>query len=100
MEIVLGAGSLAGDHRGTMRDLLGMPDEFYDRVFKGIHDKDSFALVPVLLRPKSKGRISLKSKSPFQWPKMEPNFMAEEEDVTAMIEGIQMVSQTNTTTHS
>lgn len=39
MEIVLGAGSLSGDHMGSMRDLLGISDEFYHTVFKGLHDK-------------------------------------------------------------
>lgn len=39
MEIVLGAGSLSGDHMGSMRDLLGISDEFYQKVFRGLHDK-------------------------------------------------------------
>lgn len=39
MEIVLGAGSLSGDHMGSMRDLLGISDEFYQNVYQGLHDK-------------------------------------------------------------
>lgn len=41
MEIVLGAGSLSGDHMGSLRDLLGMPDEFYYKVYDGLHEKVS-----------------------------------------------------------
>ncbi|KAI8121743.1 Glucose dehydrogenase [FAD, quinone] [Lucilia cuprina] len=91
MEIVLGAGSLSGDHMGSMRDLLGISDEFYQTVYRGLHDKETFGLVPVLLRPKSKGRISLRSANPFHWPKMEPNFMQDPDDVRAMIEGVKLI---------
>ncbi|XP_065371900.1 glucose dehydrogenase [FAD, quinone] [Calliphora vicina] len=91
MEIVLGAGSLSGDHMGSMRDLLGISDEFYQTVYQGLHDKETFGMVPVLLRPKSKGRISLRSSNPFHWPKMEPNFMQDPDDVRAMIEGVKLI---------
>ncbi|XP_037945096.1 glucose dehydrogenase [FAD, quinone]-like [Teleopsis dalmanni] len=93
MEIVLGAGSLSGDHLGSMRDLLGITDEFYHSVFDGIHNKETFGLVPVLLRPKSRGRISLRSRNPFHWPKMEPNYMQNADDIRAMVEGVQMILQ-------
>lgn len=41
MEIVLGAGSVSGDHMGSLRDLLGIPDEFYNKVYEGLHEKVS-----------------------------------------------------------
>ncbi|XP_013108372.1 glucose dehydrogenase [FAD, quinone] [Stomoxys calcitrans] len=93
MEIVLGAGSLSGDYMGTMRNLIGIPEPFYRHVFEGLQNKETFGLVPVLLRPKSRGRISLRSSNPFHWPKMEPNFMADPDDIRAMIEGIKMALQ-------
>ncbi|XP_036341392.1 glucose dehydrogenase [FAD, quinone]-like [Rhagoletis pomonella] len=93
MEIVLGAGSLSGDHMGSLRDLLGMPDDFYYKVYEGLHEKETFGLVPVLLRPKSRGRISLRSTNPFHWPRMEPNYMQDPDDVRAMLEGVQLIFQ-------
>ncbi|KAH8293794.1 hypothetical protein KR054_004451 [Drosophila jambulina] len=93
MELVLGAGSLSGDRFGTMRNLLGITDEFYDTMFGDLQNKETFGLVPVLLRPKSRGRISLRSRNPFHWPKMEPNFMQHPDDIRAMIEGIEMILQ-------
>ncbi|XP_055907264.1 glucose dehydrogenase [FAD, quinone] [Eupeodes corollae] len=90
MEIVLGAGSLGGDTMGAMRDLLGITDEFYEKVYGDIVHKKTFGMVPVLLRPKSRGRVSLRSRNPFHWPKMQPNFMEHEDDVRAMIDGIKM----------
>lgn len=52
MEIVLGAGSLSGDHMGSLRDLLGMPDDFYYKVYEGLHDKVSW-------QPKNTTKIKL-----------------------------------------
>ncbi|XP_055847607.1 glucose dehydrogenase [FAD, quinone] isoform X2 [Episyrphus balteatus] len=107
MEIVLGAGSLSGDTMGTMRDLLGITDQFYDSVFSDIVKKtnlnnllisqNTFGMVPVLLRPKSRGRISLRSRNPFHWPRMQPNFMEHDDDTRAMIEGIKMILQISNT---
>ncbi|KAH8295022.1 hypothetical protein KR018_005943 [Drosophila ironensis] len=91
MELVLGAGSLSGDRFGTMRNLLGITDEFYETMFGDLQNKETFGLVPVLLRPKSRGRISLRSRNPFHWPRMEPNFMQHPDDVRAMIEGVEMI---------
>lgn len=91
MELVLGAGSLSGDRFGTLRDLLGITDEFYTKMFGDLQNQETFGLVPVLLRPKSTGRISLRSRNPFHWPRMEPNFMQHPDDIRAMIEGIEMV---------
>ncbi|XP_068153532.1 glucose dehydrogenase [FAD, quinone] [Drosophila tropicalis] len=93
MELVLGAGSLSGDRFGTMRNLLGITDEFYDYMFGDLQNKETFGLVPVLLRPKSRGRISLRSRNPFHWPRMEPNFMQHPDDIRSMIEGIEMILQ-------
>ncbi|KAH8334908.1 hypothetical protein KR074_005830 [Drosophila pseudoananassae] len=93
MELVLGAGSLSGDRFGTMRNLLGITDDFYNTMFGDLQNKETFGLVPVLLRPKSRGRISLRSRNPFHWPRMEPNFMQHPDDIRAMIEGIEMILQ-------
>ncbi|XP_054745768.1 glucose dehydrogenase [FAD, quinone] [Anastrepha obliqua] len=93
MEIVLGAGSLSGDRMGSLRDLLGIPDDFYYKVYEGLFEKETFGMVPVLLRPKSRGRISLRSTNPFHWPRMEPNYMQEPDDIRAMLEGVQMIFQ-------
>ncbi|XP_037032408.1 glucose dehydrogenase [FAD, quinone] isoform X1 [Bradysia coprophila] len=90
IEIVIGAGGLSGDASGTLRNMLGLPDEFYHRVYGKIIGKHAFGLVPVLLRPRSRGRLSLKSTNPFHWPRMEPNFYTDRNDLTTLIEGIRL----------
>ena len=42
---------------------------------------------PTLLRPKSKGSITLQSKNPFDQAIIDPNFLAEQEDVDFFVRG-------------
>ncbi|KAJ6636113.1 Glucose dehydrogenase [FAD, quinone] [Pseudolycoriella hygida] len=95
IEIVLGAGGLSGDTSGTLRNILGITDEFYNKVYKNIMGKNTFELVPVLMRPRSRGRLSLKSTNPFHWPRLEPNFYTDRNDLVTLIEGIRLVGQSS-----
>ncbi|KAH9508966.1 hypothetical protein Btru_048414 [Bulinus truncatus] len=45
--------------------------------------------LPTLLRPESRGRITLKSTDPFDSPNIEMKYMEKQEDVELMIRGIQ-----------
>ncbi|AWV99380.1 GMC family oxidoreductase [Arcticibacterium luteifluviistationis] len=42
--------------------------------------QDGFTILPTLLRPKSRGEVSLKSSNPFDQAIIQPNFLSEEED--------------------
>ncbi|XP_030751964.1 glucose dehydrogenase [FAD, quinone]-like [Sitophilus oryzae] len=90
MELVLGAGGLNGDVIGGFRALLGIPQKFFDSVYAPLIGRPSFSIAPVLLRPKSRGRVSLKDSNPLHWPVIEPNYFSEEEDLATMVEGIKM----------
>lgn len=39
IEIVLGAGGISGDRSGTVRNLLGLTNEFFHKVYRGIMGK-------------------------------------------------------------
>jgi len=46
-----------------------------------------------LLRPKSRGRVGLQSADPMAPPLIDPNFLAEEEDLEAMVRGFKVTRQ-------
>ena len=46
-----------------------------------------------LLRPKSRGTVSLRSADPMQAPAIDPNFLAEDADVDAMVAGFRMTKR-------
>jgi len=52
-----------------------------------VHSKDGFTILPSLLHPKSRGTVGLNSSNPFDAPRIDPNFLAAEEDLSALIKG-------------
>lgn len=76
---------------GASATLMGLPKGFVSEVYGDILGSSAFSLVPILMRPKSRGRISLKSKNPFQWPKMEPNYFEHIDDLKTLIAGAKLV---------
>ncbi|MDW3190873.1 MAG: GMC family oxidoreductase N-terminal domain-containing protein [Cytophagales bacterium] len=48
---------------------------------------DGYTILPSLLHPKSRGHVGLKSKDAFADPLIQPNFLSEEADLQALIEG-------------
>ena len=51
---------------------------------------DGFLIHSVMLHPKSKGTIRLRSRDPFESPNIEPNYLSHEDDVKTLIEGIRL----------
>jgi choline dehydrogenase len=47
-----------------------------------------FSIVVVLLQPRSVGRITLRSADPFAAPRIEPNYLAEPEDLRVTLVGV------------
>lgn len=91
IELVLGSGALNGDLYGSLRNLLGIPDEFFRGVYGRVLNKPAFSIAPVLMRPKSRGRVMLKSSNPLRWPVIEADYLEEAEDVKVFVEGVKMV---------
>jgi len=61
------------------------------QVWDAIHGKpptrEGFTIFPVLLHPRSKGNIRLKSNNPDDPPLINPNYLSEETDVKILAEG-------------
>lgn len=65
----------------------GITDEYYGEVYEKILYKDAFMILPLLLRPKSRGKIVLKDKNPSSHPLIYPNYFDHPRDLEIMIEG-------------
>ncbi|GBN17743.1 L-sorbose 1-dehydrogenase [Araneus ventricosus] len=81
VEIHLISGSPATDYTQTFRQSVGMPDEVYNKVYKPYLGKSTFTFFPVLLRPKSRGTVRLKSDDPYEYPLIDFNLFQYEEDL-------------------
>ena len=54
------------------------------------HFSDGGLILPTLLRPKSRGSITLKTKDPFDHPLIQPNYLQHPEDVKAFVAGLKL----------
>ncbi|XP_076222089.1 glucose dehydrogenase [FAD, quinone] isoform X2 [Nomia melanderi] len=84
------SGSTNSDGGRQIRKVHGLTKRFYDAVFGSISDKDVWSVIPMLLRPKSKGLIKLRSKNPFDHPLIYPNYFKETEDIATLVEGVKI----------
>lgn len=92
MELVFGAGALTGDSGGSLRKALGISEQFYNKVYRPYFEREAYSVVPVLIRPKSRGFVRLRSKNPFQSPLLFPNYFDDERDLFTLVEGLKKVS--------
>lgn len=53
-------------------------------------DVPSFSIDPVLLRPKSRGFLKLRSRNPYQKPIIDPRYLSDPHDVETIVEGMKM----------
>ncbi|XP_053398056.1 glucose dehydrogenase [FAD, quinone]-like [Mercenaria mercenaria] len=63
-------------------------------LLKGVYRKSSvpgISLIPLLLHPKSRGKVTLKSTDPFDYPFIDPNYFEEREDIETLKRGIKLV---------
>ena len=49
---------------------------------------DGYSVVPTLLKPKSRGYVSIRSANPLDAPVIQPNFLSEEEDLQVLVSGM------------
>ncbi|KAK4887782.1 hypothetical protein RN001_004053 [Aquatica leii] len=65
--------------------------ESFDAIWSKVKSSKSFTIVMVLMHPKSRGTVKLKSSSPFESPLIDLNFFSdnEETDIEVMYQGIQ-----------
>ncbi|XP_068086573.1 glucose dehydrogenase [FAD, quinone] [Anabrus simplex] len=84
------SGSTNSDGGRQIRKAHGITEAFYNAVFKPINNQDVWSAIPVLLRPKSRGVIKLRSKNPFDYPLIYPNYFHDPFDMATLIEGVKI----------
>lgn len=94
-DVQLFAASFADSSDGGMfgKRASGISDDYYAEVYEQILFKDAFMILPLLLRPKSRGRILLKDKNPRTPPLIYPNYFAHPRDLEIMVEGSKFAYQ-------
>ncbi|XP_013405468.1 uncharacterized protein LOC106170227 isoform X4 [Lingula anatina] len=75
---------------------------FQNEVFEAIHGgragMHGFSIFPILLHPKSRGTIRLKSTDPFEHPEIDPHYLEHPDDVKVMVEAMKLAIKVGNTT--
>lgn len=90
IQIHLLSGSLNSDAGAIFRRAQGVSNEFYDSVYRPMDQQDSFSFYPVLLHPKSRGFIKLKTLDPTDPPLIDPRYFSHPDDIRVMVDGMKM----------
>ncbi|XP_064555162.1 glucose dehydrogenase [FAD, quinone]-like [Drosophila montana] len=90
LELIMLAGSLASDEGTAIKRGANFKDEIYDTLYKPLQlaQQDHFTLLVMQFHPKSVGRLWLHNRDPFGWPKIDPKYFLNEEDVEYLLDGI------------
>lgn len=86
--------SLNSDGGAQVRKILGLRPDLYNEMWAPLYDVHTWTIMPLLLRPKSRGYVRLQSKNPFVAPIMNPNYYDERIDILTMIDGAKIALRT------
>lgn len=91
IELLGTCASLASDEGKIVAKGLHLADWLYRDAFKPIENVESFAIIFMLLHPKSKGYLKLRSTNPFDHPKLYGNYLTHPKDIATIIAAIRYI---------
>jgi choline dehydrogenase-like flavoprotein len=89
-EIHLSSATVTNKEGEGLRKYLGMTERVYRAVYTPYEEVDSFSLLPVLLRPRSRGFVKLRSANPYEYPAIDPRYLTHPEDIHSIVEGMKL----------
>ncbi|XP_064100913.1 glucose dehydrogenase [FAD, quinone]-like [Macrobrachium nipponense] len=76
------------DHGIFYSAVFNVKKEPFYNFFKELHGQEGFCIMPEIIQPKSRGSVRLRSSNPFTPPTVDPNFLAEDDDIRKLTRGI------------
>ncbi len=73
-----------------LQKVHGVTKQLFDEVYKPYIGFNTITLYPVLLRPKTRGRIRLRSKDPYESLLIDPMYFDDEQDLNVLVEGMKI----------
>jgi choline dehydrogenase len=95
LEILFFAASLVSEK--TFHRSLGISEHIYRTVYKPIENSHTWAAVPLTLKPRSRGRIKLKSSDPFQKPLIYYDMFEDPRDLESQLVGVKKIIELSNT---
>ena len=73
--------------------MFNIVDEYWASFYEPVTRLDTATIFVVLVRPKSRGRIQLRSADPADHPIIDPRYYSHPQDAKVMLEGIRFAEQ-------
>ncbi|GFR06567.1 glucose dehydrogenase [Trichonephila clavata] len=90
VEIHFVSGSPVSDGGQTFQRVMGVSQELWNAFYKPYVFRDTFSMNPVLLRPKSRGYIKLRSTDPYDPPIINPRYLTHPQDILTMVDSMKI----------
>lgn len=87
IQLHMAPASINSDGGVQVKKILGITDQVYDTVYRPITNKDAWTIMPLLLRPRSRGTVRLRSSNPFHSPLIDANYFSDPMDIATLVEG-------------
>ena len=83
------SGTPASDSGTSIQYNNGIRPDIWESYYKPVMDRDMWQVIPMLLRPKSRGTIRLASSDPYASPLIDPQYFTDKDDLDlkTVIEG-------------
>ncbi|KAH7939949.1 hypothetical protein HPB52_019551 [Rhipicephalus sanguineus] len=88
IEIHYLSGSPVSDGGQTFRRTEGISDELWEKVYAPYVYADTMSVYPVLLRPKSRGFVKLRSRNPYDPPLLDPKYLSHPDDIMTLVDAM------------
>lgn len=97
LEFLQLGGSVSSDL--VFKRNFGIRDDIYNEMFAQLAsiEAKTFMVFPMVMRPKSKGRIKLRSNNPFDLPAIFPNYFSDQYDIDIAVRGIRKLIELSKT---
>ncbi|XP_078044350.1 glucose dehydrogenase [FAD, quinone]-like [Augochlora pura] len=91
IQIFLSSISDASDGGLFVKRGANIADDFYSKMYENIIYKTSYSAFPLLLRPRSRGHVRLRSKNVDDLPIVDANYFHDPHDLDVLIEGANFI---------
>lgn len=88
IELILSPSSLIADDGLMLRKTMAITDEVYFKTWGKLKYAESFQIAPLMMYPRSRGQLRLRSRNPKDPPLIDGNFFADSYDVKVLIEAV------------
>lgn len=90
LSFMLIPNSIRSDYGIHLRGLFNFKNEMWENEFENLNS-ESLSILPILLKPKSRGFVKLKSRNYLEAPLIDPNYLSEKDDLKKLISGISII---------